>query len=385
MAEIKQGPGWSSYDLSADHKLNIDELIYILSPQDLPLTLGINADGVPLIPRLPVDNREFYWMEEEVPLPRSTINEALDTSETDVTVATGTGVNFVVGDTVRVGNEFMVVTAVNVSTDVLTVTRGALGSTAAVATSGAEILGVGTTLPEGQIGSTSYRGRDRYSNYTQIFTRKMRVTRTEQRIPKYGVPNELNKQMLNTMQALNLGIEQAATYGRKYNDNATETRSTGGLAFYNNVNVSSDTWLTIRGIELMQEAAYNKGGMFTVISGQPAHFRHLNNIAGDSRIQTVTVDDARRGRARATVVMTEFGDVTLVRNRWNRKTDAFGFNPENFVMRQFQPMVTQPLAKVDDADNYMMVTELGFQVKGADHMAAWTSLDLTAALPTEGS
>jgi len=43
----------------------------------------------------------------------------------------------------------------------------------------------------------------------------------------------------------------------------------------------------------------------------------------------------------------------------------------------------QPLAKTDDKDNYMFVAEGGFEVKGQRHMARWTGLDNTAALPTD--
>jgi hypothetical protein len=53
-------------------------------------------------------------------------------------------------------------------------------------------------------------------------------------------------------------------------------------------------------------------------------------------------------------------------------------------MRQFQPVVMEKLAKTDDTDSYMMVTELGFQVKGEAHMAKWSGLDTTSALPGAG-
>ena len=195
MAQELVGPNFYSYDLQVETKINIDELIYILTPEDLPLLSGIGADGLGVIGKAPVDNTVFYWMEEDVPLPRGLLNEALDTSETDVTVVAGDAVKFAVGDAIRIDDEIFKVTALDTSTEVLTVTRGALGSTAATHASGAEIIGLGTVLPEGDIGTANFQGRDKYSNYTQIFSKKLTVSRTEQSIPKYGVPNELNKQM----------------------------------------------------------------------------------------------------------------------------------------------------------------------------------------------
>lgn len=386
MAQELVGPNFYSYDLQVETKINIDELIYILTPEDLPLLSGIGSDGLGVIGKAPVDNTVFYWMEEDVPLPRATLNEALDTSETGVDVVAGDAVKFAVGDAVRIDDEIFLVTGVNTSTEVLTVTRGALGSTAATHSSGAEIIGLGTVLAEGDIGSANFQGRDKYSNYTQIFSKKLTVSRTEQSIPKYGVPNELNKQMRNAMLHCNVGIEQAALYGIKYEDTATRVRSTGGLNSFITSNVdTSSTWLTVGAIEARQQIAYDNGGMFDFITARPAAFRALNNTQGNERVSTVTVDDARRGRRRAQVVMTEFGEVTLVRNRYVRKTDAFCYSRDNFIQRVFQPLVAQKLAKTNDTDSFMMVAECGFQIKGQDHMAKFTALDLSATFPTAGT
>lgn len=388
MAEKLATGSFYSYNLTVETKVNIDELIYTLSPNDLPLLTGVGSDGNVLLPRNPVDNTVFYWLEEEVPLPRATLNEALDTSETDIDLLAGEGVKFAVGDAIRIDNEIMLVTAVNVTTDVLTVTRGSAGgtnTTAATHSSGAEVIGLGTILAEGSIGSSTFQGRDKYSNYTQIWSRKIQVSRTEQRIPKYGVPNELNKQMMHNLQALNLGIEQSALYGIGHVISGSTRRQTGGLDSYLTTNVdSTDTWLTVSSIEEKLQTAYNYGGSFDYIMAQPAAFQALNNTTGNERVQTVTVEDARRGRRRAQVVMTEFGDIGLVRNRWVKKNNAFGVNRENFIFRVFQPLVTEKLAKTDDTDSYMMVCEGGFEIKGQAHMAKWTALDLTAALPGSG-
>ena len=69
MAEELAGPRSTATTLTVETKVNMDELIYVLSPKDLPLLHGIGADGVPLLPSAPLDNTIFYWMEEEVPSP----------------------------------------------------------------------------------------------------------------------------------------------------------------------------------------------------------------------------------------------------------------------------------------------------------------------------
>lgn len=380
MAEEARNPV-DSYDLTIETKINIDELIKLLNVEDLPMLGGINTDGYPMVSKVPVDNTIFYWQEQDMPIPRTLLAEAgFDNVETDLTVTTGTGVSFAAGDAIRVGLEVMSISAVTV--DVLTVTRGFAGTTAAAAAQFSEVIGLGTILPEGDVGTQQFRGRDKYSNYTQIWTSQINMTRTSQVIPKYGVPSELGNLVRQIMLSEGINMEQAALYGVKFQ--ADPRRSTGGLAFFlaNTIaNAVSGNWLTVAGIEAQQQLAYDRGGMFTHIVSKPNNFRALNNLAGNERIQTVDVTDDYRGRQRAQAVMTEFGEVVLVRNRYVRSSDAFGINPEDFIYRQLQPMIMQPLAKTDDRDKWMFVCEGGFEVKGQDHQVYWTGLDNTAALP----
>lgn len=374
-----------SYDLTVEQKINIDELIKLLNVEDLPMLGGVNSDGYPMVSKVPVDNTIFYWQEQDMPVPRTTVATALATTVTSLVVAAGTAVSFAAGDAIRIRSEVLYVSAVDTATDTLTVVRGYAGTSDpgnnhAV---GQEVVGLGTILPEGDLGEQNFRGRDKYSNYTQIWTSKINMTRTSQVIPKYGVPSELGNLVRQVMLSEGINMEQAALYGVKFQSDPR--RATGGLAFFlaNTVaNGVSGNWLTVNGIEVQQQAAYDNGGMFTHIVSKPKNFQALNNVAGAERIQTVEVTDEYRGRQRAQVVVTEFGEVVLVRNRYVRNSDAFGINPEDFIYRQLQPMIMQPLAKTDDRDKWMFVAEGGFEVKGQDHQVYWTGLDNTQALPS---
>ena len=39
----------TSYELTAGIRLNIDEMIYLISPTDLPMTLGVDSDGTMVV------------------------------------------------------------------------------------------------------------------------------------------------------------------------------------------------------------------------------------------------------------------------------------------------------------------------------------------------
>ncbi len=381
MAEILTGTAYST-NLTVETPIVIDDMIYVLSPQDLPLLFGVNTDGLPVLPSVPTGDTTYYWLEEDVLLPRGTTNEALDSSETAIDVTDGDAAKFRVGDAVRIDAEVMTVTAIDDSTDTITVTRGTAGTTAATHVTGAEIIGLGSFVAEGSVVQNAMKGRDKYSNYTQIYTAKLSMSRTEQGIRKYGVPVELARQTMNTMQHFYQGMEQSAMYGVKYMSGTL--RQTGGLvgSITTNVDTTSE-WLTVDTIQTQQQAAWDQGGMFDLVMAQPKAFDALNNISGVERVQTVTVDDPRRGRQPASSVNTEFGTVTLHRNRWCRSADAFGLKRGTFMRRVFQPTIFQGLAKTDDTDSFFVVYEGGFMCKGQAHQARWSGLNASAGLPTE--
>jgi hypothetical protein len=303
---------------------------------------------------------------------------------TSLVVATGTGIAFAPGDAIRIRDEIMFVTAV--SSDTLTVVRASAGTSDpgnnhAV---GQEVIGLGTILDEGDLGEQQFSGRDKFSNYTQIWTSKINVTRTSERIPKYGVPSNTGELVAQVMLSEGINMEQALLYGTKWQSDPR--RSTGGLAYYLTDNViangTSGNWLTAQEIEKRQQVAYDAGGMFTHIVARPKAFQALNNVAGAERVQSVEVGDDLRGRQRAQYVVTEFGEVYLKRNRYVKATEAFGVNPEDIIHRVFQPMIVQPLAKTDDRNKWMFVAEGGFEVKGQEHMVYWNGLDTTQSLPS---
>ena len=382
MTEIAVNP-MDSYDLTVETKINIEDFITLLNYDDLPMLGGVNADGFATIAKEAVDNTIFYWQTQDLPVPRSTVATAQVTTNTSLVLATGDGVNFAVGDAVRVEDEVMFISAI--STDTLTVSRGDAGTSDPGVDHpvGAEVLGLGTILDEGDIGTQQFRGRVKNSNYTQIWTSQINMTRTQQRIPKYGVPSEQGNLVRQVMLSEGINKENAFLYGQKWQSDPK--RATGGLAEFLTTNViangTSGDWLTVGEIEKRQQVAYDAGGAFDCIVSRPRNFAALNNTAGAERVRTDWMD-AYRGRRRATSVVTEFGEVELYRNRHVKATDAFGINRESLKERVFQPMIVQPLAKTDDRDKWMFVNEAGFQVTAERHQVYWSGLDNTQAFPS---
>lgn len=376
----------TAYELTAGVKVNMDELIYMYSPMDLPMTLGIDAQGTMVVSKRPVDQKAFSWQDEEMLTPRAALAALATTGTTGLTVATGEALRFATGDTARImkqdgTNEVVLISGVSNAT--VTVTRAYRSLTTATnLATGDVIIGIGTGLAEGSDPSTfRFRDRDTRTNYTQIFgPYKISMSGTEQVLSKYGVPDEWAHQVYLRNRELMIRIEQTLLYGIKDDDTSGKIRLTGGLLYFCTTNVdSTSTQLTISAIAAQQQECYNLGDVPLHLIVRPNGLDDINDTENTSRLRVVETD-SRRGRQRVEVLDTEFGSTVIHRNRWCYSQNAFLVKPDAIIRRPLRPIVYEQLAKTGDADHAMIVGEEGFEIKGEQHMAVFTKLtDYTAA------
>lgn len=372
----------TTYDLTVGVKVNMDEAIYMISPVDSPLITGLGSDGLSVLGVSGVDQREYSWMDEELLTPRSTLNGAVTTGDTFITVATGHRTRFSTGDVLKLvkagvaSPELVRVTGYGVTAETLLVTKGYEGTTSTNYASLAEVVGVGTALAEGS-DPEAFRFVDRAerSNVTQIFgPTKVEMSRTEQKVRKYGVSDEFAHQVMKKLREITIAREQAILYGRKTNSTTTKIRTFGGLEYFMASNVdSTSTQLTVLKIQTQQQAGYDNGGLPDRLIARPNALVDLNDIANTS-VVSQEIDDPRRGRVPVTTVWTEFGPLTVVRNRWVARNDAFLIKRDNVTRRVFDPVQLERLAKTGDSDKVQIVAEEGLEVKGTMHMARFNNL-----------
>src|SRR6186997_3228761 len=130
----------TAYDLTVGVKVNMDELIYLLSPQDTPFLTGVGGDGLTLIGTEPVDQIEFAWMHDTILTPRSGLGGITTGGQNWLTVTAGDLTKFSTGDVITLqvaGNttEHIRVTGYGTTTDSLTLTRAYAGTAMTYATS----------------------------------------------------------------------------------------------------------------------------------------------------------------------------------------------------------------------------------------------------------
>jgi hypothetical protein len=373
----------TAYDLTVGVIVDMDESIYITSAQDSPMITGVDSDGLSVLGSRPTRQKKVEWMHDSILTPRSTLAATLVTATAFITVASGHQTRFSTGDLLWLqdtNNELLRVTGYGTTADTLTVTRSYGTDAATTHDTSDNVIMVGTALAEGS-DPESGRAADRsqYYNLTQIFgPTQVQMSRTEQIVQKYGVSNEFAWQMRKRVAENVISREQAILYGERTESTTTKIRSMGGLAYFITTNVdATSTQITETSINSNQQTLYNAGGMANRLVANPISLSDLNSLNDTNRVR-VEFADSRRGRVPVTVVVTEFGDVTIVRNRWCLLSDAWLINRDNVTRRVMTPLQAERLAKTGDSDKMQIVCEESLEVKGEDHMARMSALAYTA-------
>lgn len=372
---------YDSYDLTTGVPINMDTAIYMIDPDDDPLIAGVNSDGMQVLPTAPVDETKFYWMDETRLAPTATIAANLTTSTAFITLNSAADrTRFSTGDILVIHKgaaaEHILVTGYATTAATLDVTRGFNSSTATDYATGATVVAVATYLAEGSDPNT-FRAVDRTEryNFTGIFGPfAIEMSRTEQSRRKYGVSSEFSHQTQKRLVEMTIMRNMSLLYGTRIEDTGTSKRASGGVKFWITSNVdSASTQLTVANIVTRMQTSYNNGGIPDVLIVNPASLTDLNDIDNTSRVRVTNVD-SMRGRQPVMYIDTEYGRMTIVRNRWCSKLDAFGVKRDQWTRRVFDPVLMERLAKTGDRDAVQLVCEEGLQFKGQAHAFRFSNL-----------
>lgn len=372
---MAQGLG-STYNLTNGLMLDIEPMINLLSPYDVPLTGGYGADGRTAITQGTCFEKQVQWLDEILITPRTTSTAAYAAGATTVVIADADV--FVVGDVfITANNEYVKVTAVDAAGTSLTVTRGYAGSTAAAIAINSALVGVGATLAEGaDPGTIRNVDRTTVTNNTQIFgPYAVGVSGSEQVVRKYGLngTTEFEHQVANRLKEAAVGIEQTVLYGKKQDGSASVGRQMDGLISFISTNVdNSTTTITEATLLAQMQASYDLGGLPDRLVVGSKTKRVIS-----AWTTGLTVNSARIDNGRGTIVDyfdCDFGRVSIILDRWCRTQDAFGFNRDQVELATLRPLQFEPLAKTGDSIKGQIVGEKTLKVRRQRHAFRFSAL-----------
>ena len=364
MAQLDQPK--TTYSDTTPQKRVISDVISMIDPRDTPFLAwgGLNNESKFRLLNWP--GTTFEVLEDTL----ETIDGlSLDGSitSTTVTITVDDGTDFKIGDVLLVDSEYLVVSAVNTSTQVLTVYSRTYGGTQATHADNAVISIVGMARLEGaESDAGPVTDVTTRSFYTQIFQDEVKVSRTQNQITQYGIGNEFDYQAAKKVPHLMRLLERSSIRGVSSAGSATAPRSFAG--FHTLINVSGANTVSAGGavvqadFEDVLEACYNDGGKPSMAFVSPANMQVIKNLYDSSAYLRVDRTDTVIGMT-VTRVSTPFGDVDLVIDRWMPDSFIDILDPNHIGLVTLYPFTQEPLAKTGDYERGEVVGEFGLVVR----------------------
>ena len=364
-----------TYDLATGVKLDVEDVIWLISPFDVPLQGGMGADGRTALSVDTAFEKKVEWLDEVLLTPKTTLAASATAAQTTIQVAAGTGINFQTGDVLQIDAEQVQVTAYGSTADYLVITRGFNSTTPVVYATNDVVIGIGSAMAEGS-DAPSARAVDRVDrfNYTQIFGPvAIQVSGTEQVVQKYGlVGTEFDHQVANRIKELSIAVEQAIINGIPSAGTGILGRTMGGMTNYISTNVdSSTTTLTDTAILTQMQACFDAGGnpdRFLVGSKQKRVISGLDST--NIRYQQMT---NTRGQV-VDFYDTDYGRLSIILNRWALVNQAFLFSRDQATLMTLRPMQFEMLAKTGDSTKGQVVAERTLRFRRQTHAARFSAL-----------
>lgn len=309
----------TSYTDSNVNMRSIADAVFMIDWTEAPLLniLGFGPENVRKFEMVNFPSTKVEWIEDTMSPYTTTMDESgFDDSETDLTVASGTGSYFRQGDIIAVESEYMLVTAV--STDTLTIVRGYGGTTAAAHTTGNTVTLLTRAMPEGADATTGHTTTTSQPyNYSQIISEAAKATKTAIAIKKYGIADEMDYQVgklfANGGQAGKLAqfLQRTFYYGKRVQRTASAYGSMGGFGVFVTTNVTNLASASLQRSDIHTKIRQirDAGGMCShLVTGSWG----LEKINGMYEGMIRTTRDETRGGSEITMVKTPHGEVEVV-------------------------------------------------------------------------
>lgn len=223
-------------ELLASQRIDVSDKVYAYDPPGAP-GMKILSDRSSSSKAV---SYTYYWLQDEPVPSRLAVPTGVNSSATSVTVSADAS-SVQVGDLLRIGStsEVVKVSAVNTSTGALTISRGALGTTAAAIPNNAQILNLRAAQPEGSKAPSALATvKTRVDNYTQILRTPYHLSRTLVETQHY-TGDELAYTQRKAGEAHARSWEEIFLHGVASEDvsGAQPVRTTGGLDYFIQTNV----------------------------------------------------------------------------------------------------------------------------------------------------
>lgn len=233
---------------------------------------------------------------------------------------------------------------------------------------------------------TAVTATTRLGNYTQILRKDFLLSRTEQVVNKAGRSDERGYQAAKAAKELKRDWESSLTANNAaVAGDDTTARETGGLTAWIKTNVDSSNtnsvdpvWSTAPTgarsdgvqraftetiLKSVVKQVWDAGGDPSILMVGSFNKQEVSGFSGIAG-QRFMVPDAEPGTiiGAADIYVSDFGNLSVVPNRFQRARDAFVLDPSRARARVLDGYMLHEMAKTGDGDKYMLTYEAGLQI-----------------------
>lgn len=225
----------------------------------------------------------------------------------------------------------------------------------------------------------------RVGNYTQISTKTVKVSNTLEAVNKAGRKAEMAYQLSKKSAELKRDMESTMLANQAAGGGSTSAaRTTGGLPAWitTNVNKASNgenpTYTTkpddprtdgdqraflVTQLKDVIQKVWTSGGTPKLLMCGPVNRVKASGFAGIASSQIMLNAPKPTGIvASASVFVSDFGNLEIVTNRFQRERDAWVLDPEMAAVAYLRSFKTINLATAGDAESKQLVVEWGLKV-----------------------
>jgi hypothetical protein len=305
----------------------ISDVISMIDPRDTPLVAKLGLDGAREKFKVQQNGYKIEILEDELDPLEDAVNDGAGWNNSDTTgLDVDDASKFQDGHIILVESEKMVVSAVDTSANTIDVYARGFGDTsAATHADDTPIYIVGMARLEGD--DADYGPVVDVTapyNYTSIFQKAIKVSGTLQAISQHGIDDEFMYQANKAVPHLLRLVERMAFYGERVQGSASAPRSAGSLGIFITDNtVAAGGAIAKSHVDSLMEEIIMDGGYPDLLVMNPRVANDLRNLLDSSSFVRVSQDENKLGVDAIERVMTQYGELELVMDRWCPTDTAF--------------------------------------------------------------
>lgn len=308
----------TTYADTTAHARVISDVIQMVDPRDTPLVSRLGLDGARSKFNIQLNGYKVELLEDELDPLETTANNG-STIAVDATSFTVTDASiFQDGHVILIDEEYMVVKSADVNANTIEVYSRSYGGTNATHAATAAIQIVGMARLEGDDADFgAIVDVTAPYNYTSIFQKAVQVSGTQQVISQYGIEDEFLYQANKAVPHLLRLVERAAFHGVRSAGSAAAPRSMAGLGTFitNNV-LDAGGAIAKADVDTLMEEIIMDGGYPDLLVMNPRVANDLRALLDSSSFVRVSQDENKLGLDAIERVMTQYGELELVMDRW---------------------------------------------------------------------